>query len=150
MLRVSKITDYGIVILSHLAGQPAGSTHNARELATGAHLPLPVVSKTLKILARQGLVASQRGSKGGYALARPAREISLAQAIAALEGPIGLIECSVHEGQCAQEPTCVVRAPWQRINRAVSGALEGISIADLVRGPDGEGELIQMQVASAR
>lgn len=146
MLRVSKITDYGIVILSRLAGEPEGSTHNARELAAEARLPLPVVSKTLKLLARRGLVTSQRGSKGGYALARDPREISLADAITALEGPIGLMECSIHVGQCSQESTCSVRGPWQRVNQAIRETLEQVTISELVRR--GEDELIQVRVAS--
>ena len=144
MLRVSKITDYGIVILSQLAAEPAGSTHNAREIAAEARLPLPVVSKTLKQLARQGLLVSHRGAKGGYTLARRPDEISLADAITALEGPIGLMECSVHAGQCSQEPTCVVRGPWQRVNRAIREALESVPISQLVQPRGDDDELLQV------
>ena len=71
MIRLSRITDYGIVLMAHLAEHPEGAPHNAREVAAETSLPLPVVSKVLKSLARAGLLVSQRGAKGGYALARP-------------------------------------------------------------------------------
>lgn len=149
MLRVSKITDYGIVILSHLALQPGGATLNARELAGEAHLPLPVVSKTLKILAREGLLESQRGAKGGYTLSRQPEAITLAEVITALEGPIGLIECSVALGQCAQEETCQVRGPWQRVNQAIRRALETVTLAELLPPANGRGtetDLLPMRI----
>ena len=132
MIRLSRITDYGIVLMAHLAEQPPGAPCNAREVAVETRLPLPVVSKVLKSLARAGLLVSQRGAKGGYALARPAARISVPEMIAALEGPIGLTECSQHPGACRQEHTCHVRAPWQRISRAVQSSLDRISLADLV------------------
>lgn len=131
MIRLSRITDYGIVLMVYLARQGSESTLNARDLAAGAELPLPVVSKVLKSLARHGLLVSQRGSKGGYTLARPAEEISVPEMISAVEGPISLTECTIHPGACSQELSCHVREPWQRINAAVHGALEKISLADL-------------------
>ena len=111
MIRLSRITDYGIVLMAHLAACPQGAPHNARELAAETRLPLPVVSKVLKALARAGLLVSQRGAKGGYALSRAADGITVPQMISALEGPIGLTECSQHPGACPQEAGCHVRAP---------------------------------------
>ena len=105
--------------------------HNARDLAAETQLPLPAVSKLLKTLAREGLLSSSRGAKGGYRLARPADEITLPEMIEALEGPIALTNCTLHEGACAQEPSCQVRTPWQRINRVVRDALARIRLADL-------------------
>ncbi|UCE85492.1 MAG: SUF system Fe-S cluster assembly regulator [Deltaproteobacteria bacterium] len=148
MLRVSKITDHGIVILSNLASEPDGSTQSAREIAAEARLPLPVVSKTLKRLARAGILESHRGAKGGYALARSPAEITLADAITALEGPIGLMECSVHLGQCSHESTCTIRGPWQRVNDEIRASLERITISELLPTPGGDGELIPLRVAS--
>jgi FeS assembly SUF system regulator len=134
MIRLSRLSDYGIVLMALLAGRAgeAGAPHNAREVAAEAHLPLPVVSKILKSLARRGLLVSHRGAKGGYSLARPPEQISAAEMIAALEGPIGLTECSAHPGQCVQESSCHVREPWQRINAAVRRALADVTLADLV------------------
>src|SRR3989442_15648648 len=97
--------------------------HGARDIAGETQLPLPAVSKLLKSLARQGLLISSRGAKGGYQLARPAEQITVPEMIAALEGrPIALTDCNLHEGACSQEPRCHVRTPWQRINRAVLDA----------------------------
>ena len=134
MIRLSRLTDYGIVLMAHLA-EDEGATRNAREAAEATRLPLPVVSKILKTLARGGLLVSQRGSKGGYTLARPAAEIRVPEMIAVLEGPIHLTDCTQHPGACAQEAGCQVRAPWQRINAAVHAALANVTLADLV-APD--------------
>jgi FeS assembly SUF system regulator len=135
VIRLSRLSDYGIVLMSHLAGFGDGEPHNAREIASEAGLPQPVVSKLLKALAREGLLESHRGAKGGYTLARRPEEISAAQMITALEGPIGLTECTVHPGECAQEASCHVREPWQRINDVVRGALADVSLADLAQPP---------------
>ena len=131
MIRLSRITDYGIVLMVELARSSDGVAHNARNLAAETDLPLPVVSKVLKSLARGGLLASQRGSKGGYTLARLADEITVPEMITALEGPISLTECTLHPGACQQESNCGVREPWQRINDAVHDALAQITLADL-------------------
>jgi FeS assembly SUF system regulator len=131
MLRMSRLTDYGIVLLTHLAAAPDHAVHNARELSERARLPLPVVSKILKVLAREGFLVSQRGAKGGYSLARRPEQISVVAVIDALEGPIALTECGTHAGACTREASCVVRAPWQQINRAVRKALEGVRLSEL-------------------
>lgn len=138
MIRLSRITDYGIVLMTHLAQLPEGETQNAREASEASGLPQPVVSKILKSLARGELLESQRGAKGGFRLARPPREISVPQMIAVLEGPIALTDCTLHEGACVQEASCHVREPWQRINQVVESALEQISLADLAAPSAGQ------------
>ncbi len=132
MIRLGRLTDYGIVLMSHLAAAGDGP-HNARDLAQQTQLPLPAVSKLLKLLAREGLLHSSRGAKGGYALARPPEAITVPEMIEALEGPIALTDCTLHAGACAQEPSCHVRTPWQQINRAVHDALARIRLADLAQ-----------------
>ena len=136
VFRISRLTDYGIVIMAHLADCEDDITHNARELASQTRLPSPVVSKILKLLTRAGLLGSQRGSKGGYNLARCAAEISVVEMITALEGPVGITECTIHPGACPQEQSCHVRDPWQRINSAVHAALDNITLADLAKPID--------------
>ncbi len=136
MFRISRLTDYGIVIMAHLAECEDDDSHNARELAEDTQLPAPVVSKILKSLTRAGLLISQRGSKGGYSLARTPGEISVVEMITALEGPVGITECTIQPGACAQESSCQVRDPWQRINSAVRAALERITLADLAKPID--------------
>jgi len=131
MIRISRLTDYGIVLMSYMAGQPERA-HTASELAAGAQLPSPTVSKLLRLLAREGLLESQRGVKGGYTLARRADEISVGAIISALEGPIALTDCAALEDpDCAREPLCPVRGHWNRISLAIRDALEGISLADM-------------------
>jgi FeS assembly SUF system regulator len=133
MLRMSRITDYGIVLLTHLAAGAPARVYNARELAEATHLPLPVVSKILKVLTREGFLDSHRGIKGGYSLARPPADVAVVQVIDALEGPISLTECGT--GACEREASCRVRAPWQRINRVVRRSLEDVRLSDLVTPP---------------
>ena len=132
MLRLSRITDYGIVLMAHIAEQEAGILHSARDVADQTQLPLPVVSKILKSLTREGLLRSHRGSKGGYSLERAAADITVPALITALDGPIRLTECASHTGACAKEPSCHVREPWQRINAAIEEALTRITLADLI------------------
>jgi len=133
MVRMSKLTDYAIVLLALLATEEDGAPHNARAVAARAHLPFPVVSKILKALARAGLLVSHRGAKGGYVLARPAEEISVAEAIRAMEGPIALTECAAGPGHCQQESTCTIRTPWQRVNELITEHLERVPLSELIR-----------------
>jgi FeS assembly SUF system regulator len=133
VLRITKQTDYGIVLLSRLAAAPA-RTFNAPELAAELTLPLPTVSKILKLLARDGVLRSHRGVKGGYSLARPATAITVAEVIESLEGPIAMTECideSPSVGTCQHEGHCALQANWQVINKAVRRALQGITLSDM-------------------
>lgn len=131
MLRITKQTDYGIVLLTHMAAAPERWA-TAPELAIEASLPAPMVAKILKILAREGLLVSHRGAAGGYSLARLPEDISVAQVITALEGPIAVTECTDSEpGLCHQEDSCPVRGNWNRINQAIREALQGISLAEM-------------------
>ena len=144
MFRISRLTDYGIVVMAHLAKCKDEDSHNARELAEDTQLPAPFVSKILKSLTRAGLLVSQRGSKGGYSLARTPSEIPVVEMITALEGPVGITECTIHPGACAQEPSCQVRDPWQRINGALHTALENITLADLAKPADPESPFVPL------
>ena len=130
MLRMSKLTDYGTMVLAQLAASDAGWT-TAHELADATHLGQPTVSKLLKALVRAGLVVSSRGVQGGYALARPAAAISAAAILDALEGPVAITECSSAGGCCDLESYCRVGSAWQRINTNIRRALEDISLEDL-------------------
>lgn len=135
MLRLSKLTDYATVVMTRLAQAPA-DLHSAQSLADRTLVEVPTVSKVLKKLARAGLVESQRGAQGGYRLARPAAEITVAEIIAALEGPLGMTECSIHEGLCSQEPVCSVRRNWRKISRAIVAALDEVTLADMAEPLD--------------
>ena len=132
MLRISKMTDYAIMVMVELHASPA-EVLSAHALADRSHLELPTVSKVLKLLVKMGLIDSYRGANGGYSLERNAQDISVAEIIAAIEGPIAMTECSVEEGLCAQEAICSLRGNWQRISVAVAGAMEGVSLAEMAR-----------------
>jgi FeS assembly SUF system regulator len=132
MIRITRLADYAIVVLSHFASDRTSPVRTARLLAEETRIPLPTVSKILKALARKGLVASQRGVHGGYRLTRDLGSISVAEAIDALEGPIAMTECqSGPGGLCVLEPTCPARSNWERINRAVRKALDEIPLTQM-------------------
>ncbi len=133
MLRISKLTDYGVVLSTHLAGVVGPIA--VRDLAAESGIPEPTVRKVLKTLARAGVVTSTRGVNGGYALSRSAEAINVAEIIAALEGPIAVTECTDEsvDSSCAHETHCGVRGNWQRINEAVQEALAGITLAEMAK-----------------
>ncbi len=132
MLRISRLTDYGTVVLAHLARDHAGLA-SAAEVAAATGIALPTVSKLLKSLAKAEIVTSTRGPHGGYQLARDARSISAADVIDALDGPVSITECSASDSNCDIEAHCHVGSAWQRINVAIRRALDEISLADLLR-----------------
>jgi len=132
MFRLSKICDYGLVLLAHLARHAEQAPHGARELAEALTLPAPMVSKVLKRLARSGILASQRGSHGGYALAAHPDAISVAAMIDALDGPVGITECTRAADLCSHEQGCAVRSPLHVINGVVRESLASITLADLI------------------
>ena len=146
MLRVSKLTDYATVVMTCLV-DGAGEVQSAQVLAERARLELPTVSKLLKQLAHAGLVLSTRGINGGYRLARDPAQITVADIVIAMEGPIGMTECSAHSGQCDHEAHCGVRVNWQRISQAIATALDSVSLADMVRPPTRQGATIPLRVA---
>lgn len=132
MLRMSKLTDYGTVVLAHLAGNDSRCL-SAADVAEASGIALPTVSKLLKALAKADLVHSTRGAHGGYSLARQPQQISAAEVIDALEGPVSITECSAIDSQCDYESVCNVGGAWQRINVAIRRALDDISLTDLQR-----------------
>ncbi|WP_296058366.1 SUF system Fe-S cluster assembly regulator [uncultured Amphritea sp.] len=134
MLRISKFTDYGTVILALMAHNPA-STHSAASVTRQVGLPGSTVSKLLKMMSRSGLLTSCRGKQGGYTLAKAPQEISLAEVIEALEGPIGITECSRQNGLCQVETHCAIRRQWQGVNGVIHNALQQVSLATLLHPP---------------
>jgi FeS assembly SUF system regulator len=128
MIRMSKLTDYAIVLLAHLAR--SGGTLTAQELSERSRIPAPTVSKLFKELSHAGLVLSQRGRHGGYGLARPAEQISVAQIVEAIEGPIAITDCSgPGKGPCQIQDICPARPGWDPVARAIRGALAGLALS---------------------
>jgi FeS assembly SUF system regulator len=134
VLRLSRLSDYGIVVMTHLARCP-GRQQAAPEIAMATLIPQPMASKVLKVLVRADLLVSYRGARGGYGLARPPEEITVAEVIEALDGPIALTACieTASAGECGIELLCPARTNWQRINLAIREALDGITIAEMAR-----------------
>jgi FeS assembly SUF system regulator len=136
MLRMSRLTDYGTLILTRMA-EEGRELHTAASLAEETHLGTATVAKLLKALARAGLVSSQRGAHGGYRLARSAAQITAAEIIDALEGPIAITECAAPQHHCELEAYCNVGSAWQRINAAIRRALHDITLAQLASAKRG-------------
>lgn len=131
MLKLSKLTDYATVILSVIA-RDQSRVHVAIELSRITGIALPTVSKILKILTKAGVLASVRGAKGGYSLAREPERISVATVISALEGPIALTECTVSHKGCDQASGCRIQGRWHLLNDRIAQALESVSLADMI------------------
>lgn len=132
MLRLSKLTDYAVVIMAYLSQHP-GLAINAKSIAEHTGISLPTASKLLKRLSHEGLLLANRGIKGGYQLAYPATDISLGTVIQTLEGPIALTECSHTTLACALEKQCTIQNNWRRISAFIQTMLMHISLADLIQ-----------------
>src|ERR1700751_5934778 len=131
MIILSKLADYGVIVATHLAAHPDRQV-TAGTVATETRLPKATVAKVLKALAHAGLVTAARGAGGGYRLARSATAISVAEVVAAIDGDIGLTQCSVHVEECARTTYCPTRPHWAAINRAVGEALAAVSLDAMI------------------
>jgi FeS assembly SUF system regulator len=131
MIILSKLADYGVIVATHLAVFPDRQV-TAATVATETRLPQATVAKVLKSLAHAGLVTAVRGAGGGYRLARAAKAISVAEVVAAIDGDIGLTQCSVHVDECTRTSYCPTRPHWAAINRAVGEALAAVSLDAMI------------------
>jgi FeS assembly SUF system regulator len=133
VIKLGKLTDYAIVVMGQLALDEAGEARSAHYLADKTGVPEPTVSKVLKDLSRGELVVSTRGSAGGYKLSKAADQISLADIIAALEGPISVVAC-VEGGKadCSLWETCPTKNNWPRVNTVIKRAFEGIKLTEII------------------
>ncbi|PJK31677.1 SUF system Fe-S cluster assembly regulator [Minwuia thermotolerans] len=135
MMRLSKMTDYAVVMMGHM-GQSTGRVFAATQIADGTGVPQPTVSKLLKELARGGLLVSIRGAQGGYRLDRTPDEITVAEIVQALEGPIALTACvDGADDSCHVESFCGMRGNWNKVNNAIRTALESVTLADMAVQP---------------
>ena len=134
-MRLSHLADYAVVLMTAAARRNAGDRLTATELALDTGVPLPTTQKLMGQLASAGLLTSVRGASGGFALARPAAAISLADIVEAVEGPIAMTVCSAHEGvsDCALDAHCRVKPHMGVVGNAVRGALGAVSLTELAR-----------------
>lgn len=139
MIKLSRMTDYAVVVLSQLATCNR-SVQTVPRLADMTGLGEATVAKVLKTLVPAGLVVSQRGANGGYALARPAQAITVAEIVVALEGPIALASCvTAGDGLCSVEDLCPIRGNWDPVNEVITSALESVSLAEIIVPAAGAG-----------
>ena len=134
MIILSKLADYGVIIAAHLAAH-AERQIPAATLADETRLPRATVAKVLKALAHGNIVTGARGAAGGYRLTRAAAAISIAEVVAAIDGAIGMTQCSVHAPTCERTDFCPTRPHWRRINDAVGAALGAITLAEMLPVP---------------
>ena len=135
MLKLSRMTDYAVVVLSQMARHQADCL-TAQDLTEMTALPQPTVAKVLKLLAKASVVESRRGTLGGYVLDRSADEVTVAEIIAAIDGPVALTACvDGQEGDCTVEALCPMRGRWDMLNTAVQTALASVSLAQISAMP---------------
>lgn len=131
MIKLTNLADYAVLLMCHLAQEPQ-KLSSAVGLAGISQVPVPTVSKILGALSRAGVLRSQRGLKGGFYLARPADDISVADIVEAVDGPIALTNCiDDTPGDCTLESLCMMKPHWQTINLAVKDALTEVSLAEI-------------------
>ncbi|WP_339635270.1 SUF system Fe-S cluster assembly regulator [uncultured Sneathiella sp.] len=131
MIKLSKMTDYGVVIMSEMARLP-GRTMTAPDVSLHTGLPVPTAAKILRILAKSPFLTSQRGAHGGYHLTHAPEDISIAEIVRAMEGPVAVTSCvddSIED--CSVQSCCPMRGGWEKINRALNTALEDVTLADM-------------------
>lgn len=148
MVRISKLTDYAVVIMAYMAKSP-NKLFQAREIAADTSIAYPTVSKLLRKLTNNQLLRSNRGVHGGYQLASPAHKISVANIINALEGPIAITECSLGDSFCDNASHCSLRNPWLQINRVIGHALDSIRLSDLIQPSHNLSSILMTKLANA-
>lgn len=131
MIKLSRLTDYAIVILVDLSNQKDISS--AQDIAIRTIIPSPTVSKILKLLSKDSIITSVRGATGGYKLNQPLKELSIVSVISAIEGPISLTTCTSHEGEdCNISMLCPLTKGWQYVNDTINNTLSSLSLQDLI------------------
>lgn len=144
MIKLGKLTDYAIAVMGQLAHATADASSSARALSDKTGVPEPTVAKVLKLLAKGDLVTSERGTNGGYRLAKLAAEISIGEIITAMEGPVAIVACiEGQEESCNMFGTCPTKSNWHRVNAAIKSALDGIKLTEMMTAPAPKNYLVK-------
>jgi len=146
-MRINKLTDYGIVIMTRIAAMNSDRIYTAKELSNISKIPLPTVTRVLKTLANENILISQRGNQGGYGLASSPSSISIASIVEAFEGPINLTDCVSNDSACSYENNCCAQEPWQKINQTIRLSLENIKLTDMLE-TNKDNRLVQLDLDS--
>ena len=136
MLRLSKKSDYALMSVKHLAMRVDGASASAREIAEAYAIPLELLAKILQRLVRARLLVSVQGTRGGYRLGRPAAQISVADVIQAVDGPVTVTACSPDDHACGQYTTCSIRDPLWKIKNRILESLNTVSVAEMAADVD--------------
>ena len=135
MIKLSKLTDYAVVVLGQMAKSNKDRLQTAASLSQATGLPEPTVAKVLKLLAKGRLISSSRGMNGGYQLSKAPDRITMASIITALEGPVVLTACVEGRDECcSHSATCSMKGRWNPVNAAMQRALEDVSLAQMIGG----------------
>jgi Rrf2 family protein len=137
MLRLTKKADYGLMALKYLAEQADAGARSAKDIAEAYHIPPPLLAKILQTLAKAGLLVSHAGTNGGYALSRPAKEISAFEVIRAIDGPLFITSCITIHGACDLAGHCTIKEPLRKVNDSIKALLSGIRLSDLAEMAEG-------------
>lgn len=137
MLRLGRLTDYAVTLLSHMETTGKAAVWSAPGLAEKSGIPAPTAAKVLKLLAKGRLITAQRGPAGGYKLARPSAEITIAEIIEVMDGPIALTNCAAKGKRktCKIQRLCPLSLGWNKVNVAVRDALKNVSLAEMFSPP---------------
>ena len=152
MLRLSKKADYALMALQHIASVQFGDVTpgrvvNTKEIAEEYNIPVELLAKVLQTLSKNGLIESHNGPKGGYLLAKAPQEVTIAQVLESLEGPLGIMDCS-HEKEgdlCMQREHCTIRTPLLKVQDSIYQLLNNMTLQDMMGGTP----LITIQSVSA-
>jgi FeS assembly SUF system regulator len=144
MIKVSKLADYAVVVLAALA-RSDNALMTASGISAGTGLPEPTVAKVMKLLAKENILQSIRGASGGYKLAAALDQITVADIIRIVDGPISLTSCVDSAGSmCGYQSRCAVKGRWNGVNDAIQNALEGVTLADMMKN----NQILQREVAA--
>lgn len=139
MLRLTKKADYGLMALKYLAENTQAGAQSAKDIAEAYHIPPQLLAKILQTLAKAGMLVSHAGTNGGYALARPAMDITAFEVIRAIDGPLFITSCITIHGTCDLAGHCTIKEPLRKVNDSIKDLLSGIRIGDLVDAADSAG-----------
>jgi len=144
-MRINKLTDYAIVVMTNMAAMESKKIHTAKEISEESRIPLPTVTRVLKTLCNERLLDSQQGSQGGYVLTKSPSSISIASIIECFEGPIALTECATSDCSCSYEKNCSTQKPWQKINETIKLALDEIKLNNMIETKEDD-DLLQLNM----
>jgi len=136
MLRLTKKADYGLMALKYLAEQTGRTAHSAKDIAEAYHIPAQLLAKILQTLAKAGILVSHAGTNGGYALSRPATEITAFEVIRAIDGPLFITSCITIHGACDLTSTCTIKEPLRKVNDSIEAVLKRIKISHMREEPE--------------